>query len=86
MAVRAYKQAQSVGNVSVSRAADILKEAGLTPDEAEAIFKMTALPRFEDRFILPPYHREEVLGISTETIKQRGQIGLGFTQPPVRGL
>jgi len=86
MAVRAYKQAQTVGNLSVTRAADILKEAASTPEEAEAIFKMTSLPRFDDRFVLPPYHREEVLEIGTETIKQRGQIGLGFTQPPRRGL
>ncbi|MDO8687625.1 MAG: hypothetical protein Q7K41_03445, partial [Dehalococcoidales bacterium] len=85
MAVRAYKQAQSVGNHSVDKASELLKDAGCSAEEAEAISRLTALPRFEDRFVLPPYHREEVIGLGVEPIKQRGQVGLGFNQPPRRG-
>ncbi len=85
MAVRAYKQAQSVGNLSVDKASELLKDAGCSAEEAEAISRLTALPRFEDRFVLPPYHREEVIGLGVEPIKQRGQVGLGFNQPPRRG-
>ncbi|MBI2850435.1 MAG: nitrate reductase subunit beta [Chloroflexi bacterium] len=85
MAVRAYQQAKSVGNLSVGQASAQLAEAGCSTDEAEAIFRMTALPRFEDRFVLPPYHREEAIETTTETIKQKGETGLGFTRPPKRG-
>jgi nitrate reductase beta subunit len=85
IAVRAYQQAQSVGNLSVSQASAQLTEAGSTKDEAEAIFRMTALPRFDDRFVLPPYHREVAIETGMETIKQKGQTGLGFTRSPKRG-
>ncbi|MBI4283679.1 MAG: nitrate reductase subunit beta, partial [Chloroflexi bacterium] len=85
LAVRAYKQAQSVGNLSLERASALLVEAGSSAEEAEAISRLTSLPRFDDRFVLPPYHREEVIGLSIEPIKQKGQVGLGFTQPPRRG-
>ena len=85
LAVRAYKQAQSVGNLSVDKASELLKDAGCSADEAEAISRLTALPRFEDRFVLPPYHREKVMALDGDPIKQKGQVGLGFNKPPKRG-
>ncbi|MBI4180360.1 MAG: nitrate reductase subunit beta [Chloroflexi bacterium] len=84
-AVRAYQQAQSVGIVTTSQASALLTEAGCTADEAEAIFRLTSLPRFEDRFVLPPYHREEVIGLTIEPIKQKERVGFGFNQLPRRG-
>ncbi|MEK7354067.1 MAG: 4Fe-4S dicluster domain-containing protein, partial [Chloroflexota bacterium] len=85
LAVRAYKQAQSVGNISVEKASELLKDAGCSAEEAEAISRLTALPRFEDRFVIPPYHREEATELNIEPIKQRGQVGFGFNNPPKRG-
>jgi nitrate reductase beta subunit len=85
IAVRAYKQAQTVGNLSVAMAAAKLAEAGCSADEAEAIYRLTALPRFEDRFVMPPYHREEAIGLQVDPIIHRGQAGLGFSRSPKRG-
>ncbi|MDZ4230248.1 MAG: nitrate reductase subunit beta, partial [Dehalococcoidales bacterium] len=73
MAVRAYKQAKSAGNLTEQQAKSIMVEAGCAAEEAEEIARLTALPRFEDRFVLPPYHREEVTELSVETLKQQGQ-------------
>ncbi|MBI4296765.1 MAG: nitrate reductase subunit beta, partial [Chloroflexi bacterium] len=85
-AVRSHKQAQSVGNLTAQQAKTIMAEAGCTEADAEEIFRLTALPRFEDRFILPAYHREQATELTVETIKQRGQAGFGFTRSPRRGL
>ncbi|MBI2958095.1 MAG: nitrate reductase subunit beta [Chloroflexi bacterium] len=84
-AVRAYKQARSAGNLTEGRAQAIMGEARCAPEEAEEIFRLTALPRFEDRFVLPPYHREEVIALTTETLMQKGQTGFGYTRLPKRG-
>ncbi|MBI2869916.1 MAG: 4Fe-4S dicluster domain-containing protein, partial [Chloroflexi bacterium] len=84
-AVRAYKQAQSAGNITAAQAKTIMTEAGCTGEEAEEIFRLTALPRFEDRFILPPYHRETTTSLTGETIKLKGQTGFGTTRTPGRG-
>ncbi len=85
LAVRAYKQAQSVGNLSVEKASELLKDAGCSAEEAEAISRLTALPRFDDRFVIPPYHREVATEVNIAPIKQRGQVGFGFNMAPKRG-
>ncbi|MDZ4246080.1 MAG: nitrate reductase subunit beta [Dehalococcoidia bacterium] len=85
-AVRAYKQAKNVGNLSEQQAGKILAEAECTPEEAEDIARLTALARSEERFILPPYHREETIALTDETIRHKGQAGFGFINPPKRGM
>ncbi|MBI4302796.1 MAG: nitrate reductase subunit beta, partial [Chloroflexi bacterium] len=85
-AVRACQQAKSVGNLSEHQANSLLTEAECASVEAEEISRLTALPRFEDRFVLPPYHREEVIATFSEPLQQKGQTGLGLSKPPKRGL
>ncbi len=85
-AVRSYKQARLVGVMTEQQATAVMNEAGCGKEEAEAIATLTSLPRFEDRFVLPPYHREEVVELTMPTIKHSGQVGLGYTRPPKRGL
>ena len=87
VAVRSYKESQAAGNITVKQADVLCNEAGCGAEEAEQIFRLTALPRFEDRFVLPPYQREGAneTTAGTTVIKQKGQVGLGFTQPPKRG-
>ncbi len=85
-AVRVYQQAQSVGNFSRDRAAAIMAEAKCTATEAEDIFRLTSLPRVQDRFVLPPYHREESAEVVIDPLQHKYQVGFGFTKPPKRGL
>ncbi|MDO8692127.1 MAG: nitrate reductase subunit beta, partial [Dehalococcoidia bacterium] len=58
MAVRLFKRAQSVGDVSMQEAERALAAGGIGAEEAEAIFRLTSLPTFEQRFVIPPMARE----------------------------
>jgi len=52
-AVRVYKRSETVqDSSSPEKVNKILDEAGLTPDKAEAIFRLTSLPQFEERFVI----------------------------------
>ncbi|MBI2852810.1 MAG: nitrate reductase subunit beta [Chloroflexi bacterium] len=87
IAVRSHRQSKKVGNISENQANALLVEAGCTASEVEQIFRMTSLPRYEDRFVIPPYQRERDVETAPDrtAIKQKGQTGLGFTQAPRRG-
>ena len=87
VAVRSYKEAQTAGNISDRQADALCNEANCRAEEAEQIFRLTSLPRWEDRFVLPPHQREGAAELTpgTTVIKQKGQAGLGFTKSPVRG-
>ena len=84
-AVRVYKQASSVGNISKRQADAVMVEAGCTADDAEQISRLTALPRFDDRFVLPPYHREVVIEQLEDPLRHKHHVGVGFKRPPRRG-
>ncbi len=61
LAVRLHRRAETVGDVDRETADRALLEAGLTREQADEIFRLTALCTFEDRFVIPPMHREEAI-------------------------
>ena len=63
-----------------------LAEAELTPDAARQIARLTSLPRFNDRFVIPPYRREEQIQQTVDPQQHKYQVGFGFINPPRRGL
>ena len=89
MAVRYYKRAQDVDDVDPEKVKRVLREAHLTPEQAEAIYRLTALGNIENRYVMPPIQREEAIdgedapGCMPELCK--GACGFGTTQPPRRG-
>lgn len=89
MAVRYFKRAQEVDDVDPEKVKRVLREAHVTPETAEAIYRMTALGNMENRYVMPPIQREEAIegmgnnGCSPEFCK--GACGFGATQPPRRG-
>jgi len=85
LAVRVYRRAQSVGDVSAAEAMRILADAGLTPDRAEAIFKLTATPTFEERFVIPPMAREVNIESVIDPLTHKQGAGFGFRQEARRG-
>ncbi|OGO32328.1 MAG: nitrate reductase subunit beta [Chloroflexi bacterium RBG_16_56_11] len=85
-AVRSYAQARSAGNISESQAGDLLKKSGLTAETAGQIAALTSLPRFNDRFVIPPYRREVDIQETVNPQKHQGQTGFGFSRTPGRGL
>jgi len=86
LAVRWHRRAETVGDVDRTTADRYLREADCTIDEAEAIYKLTSLCTFEDRFVIPPMYREQAIEMVKEPHEQRAETGFGFVGGPQRGL
>ncbi|MCC6421566.1 MAG: nitrate reductase subunit beta, partial [Gemmataceae bacterium] len=85
-AVRWYRRALTVGDIDMAAAEKMLREADCTPEEAEEIYKLTSLCTFEDRFVIPPAHREEALEMMKDPHEHKQEAGFGFLSGPRRGL
>ena len=85
-AVRWHRRAETVGDVDRELADRMLHEANCTREEAEEIYKLTALCTFEDRFVIPPMHREQAIEMMKEPHEHREETGFGFVGGPRRGL
>ncbi|MCC7490909.1 MAG: hypothetical protein IT204_01100, partial [Fimbriimonadaceae bacterium] len=84
-AVRWWRRAQTVGDVPLEVAERMLREADCTPAEAEAIYHLTAISPFEERFVIPPMHREEAIEMLGDPGQHKASVGFGFTSKPQRG-
>lgn len=69
--------------MTVSR---IMREAHITPQEAEAIYQLTAIPTIDQRFVIPEIQREEAIESTCNPEICKGSCGLGISQQPGRGL
>jgi nitrate reductase beta subunit len=85
-AVRWYRRALTVGDVEMSVAERMLREADSSPEEAEAIYRLTSLCTFEDRFVIPPMHREEAIQMMEDPLAHKQSVGFGFMTGPRRGM
>ena len=85
LAVLIYKRRKSVEGEVDKATLRLLAEAGTDPEEAEAIYRLTALSTVRERFVLPPYHREISVEAQKDPLAHRGETGLGYLQAPVRG-
>jgi len=85
IAVRLYKRAEAVGDIASGEVTQALAEAGVTPEEAEAIYRLTSLATFEDRFVLPPMAREVAIEAVMDPFTHQAQTGVGFHREAQRG-
>ena len=86
MAVRIYRRWKTVGDVTEDRAMRTLNDCNLTPELAEGIYYLTALAKFDDRFVIPPAHREQAIEMMEFTGDHKGSAGFGPRQAPARGM
>jgi len=86
LAVRWHRRAETVGDVDRATADKFLREADCSIEEAEAIYKLTSLCTFEDRFVIPPMYREEAIEMLKEPGEHKAETGFGFVGGPRRGL
>ncbi|MDZ7740673.1 MAG: nitrate reductase subunit beta [Bacteroidota bacterium] len=86
MAVRIHRRNKTVGDMPADESHKALKDTGLTEEIADAIFRLTSIPLYDERFVIPPAHREEAIEMMEDTHEYRGEAGLGFTERPKRGL
>ena len=85
-AVRWHRRAETVGDIDRETANRMLREADCNAKEAEAIYQLTALCTFEDRFVIPPMYREQAVEMMKDPHEHRQTVGFGFSAGPTRGL
>ena len=85
-AVRWYRRSVTVGDVPMEVAMRMLAEADCTVEEAESIYKLTSLCTFDDRFVIPPAHREEAIQMLEDPMEHKQSVGFGFLSKPRRGM
>jgi nitrate reductase beta subunit len=87
MAIRIHRRHVTVGDVSKEKADLALQEAGLSAEMADAIYYLTALAKFDDRFVIPAAHREQAIEMMEFTGDKKGNTGFGFKEGTAqRGL
>ena len=84
IAVRIHRRSITVHDVSQ----DVLDAAYATgatdAAEADAIFRLTALPTYDERFVVPAMNRESAIEASMPTLQDKQETGFGFRQSPER--
>ncbi len=86
MAVRTWRRAVTVGDISKETAEKMLIAADCTIAEAEGIYHLTSIATLEDRFVIPPAHREEAIEMMDDPLEYKQHAGFGFRDKPTRGL
>lgn len=86
MAVRLHRRNETVGDLPEREVKDPMGEVNMDKETADAIFRLTSLPLFTDRFVIPAAHREEAMEMLESTADVKGNHGFGFKEPPKRGL
>ncbi|MBI2525827.1 MAG: nitrate reductase subunit beta [Candidatus Rokubacteria bacterium] len=85
IAVRIYKRARSAKDVPEENVTAALAQGRTTPEEVEAIFRLTAMPTFDERFVIPPLARESAIESITTPFTHKREGGFGLRKPPARG-
>lgn len=86
MAVRLHRRGVTVGDINKAEVASAMNDVNMDADTADAIFRLTALATFDERFVIPPAHREESIEMLESTADVKGNTGFGFKETPARGL
>jgi len=85
LAVRAFKRRQSVDGEVDEGTRQMLADVGVSEDRAEAMYRLTTLPKLEERFVLPPYRREMSIEALNDPLSFKGSTGFGYLEQPQRG-
>lgn len=86
MVVRLHRRDITVGDMDKEKVDAMLADLDMTREEAEGIYQLTSLPSFDQRFVIPPAHREEADEMLQNTADKKGNTGFGFKPQPARGL
>lgn len=86
LAVKIHRRNITVGDLSEEEVVQAMQDVGISKEEADNIYRLTSLATFEERFVIPPAHREESLEMMEDTADTKGNTGFGFKMKPARGL
>ncbi|MHB8762960.1 MAG: nitrate reductase subunit beta [Deferrisomatales bacterium] len=84
LAVRVWKREQTVAGAASPATLDVLPAAGLTPEAAQALYALTTTAGFDERYVLPAYHRELGDALGPDADERRTSGGLGYARSPGR--
>ncbi len=84
IAVRLHTRYNRVGDVPAQEVQEALSLANLTCEEAENIFRLTSMPTFEERFVIPPLAREQAIESTIDPFAYKPAAGFGFRKAPAR--
>ncbi len=56
----------------------LIQDTGLTEEQIEDMYRLLAIAKYDDRFVIPQTHREEVADLYME----QGSCGLSFAGGP----
>lgn len=73
--MRIHMRNQQTGKISESA---LLERVGMDAQEVEDMYRLLAIAKYNDRFVIPPAHREEVEDLFSE----QGSCGLDFAGGP----
>jgi nitrate reductase / nitrite oxidoreductase, beta subunit len=85
-ALRTYQRSKTVGDISAEQARRDMEEAQSGPEELEAVYRLTSLSAFEERFVIPPFLRERAIENTVDPGTHKGEAGIGYLRPPKRGF
>jgi len=85
LAVRTWRRAATTGDIPMDKAKALLAEADCTPEQADAIYHLTSIAPFDERFVIPPMHREQAIEMLEDPLSAKGFEGFGLRQRPERG-
>ncbi len=86
MAVRLHRRQETVGDLPENEVYGPMHEVVMDKETADSIFRLTSLPHYDERFVIPAAHREEAMEMLESTADVKGNHGFGFKEPPKRGL
>jgi nitrate reductase beta subunit len=84
--VRIHRRDKTVGDLDKENVKKALNEVNLNSDSADDIYNLTSLAKFDDRFVIPPAHREQAIEMLENTGDEKGSSGFGFIEKPARGI
>jgi len=84
LAVRTWRRHVTVGDIDADVAERALREAECTQEEAEDIYRLTALASMDERIVIPPMQREQAIEMLRDPHEHKQSAGFGFRQGPMR--
>ncbi len=93
VAVRVFMRAKKVKDIAAAEVEKALSQGRTDAREAEAIYRLTSLPTFDERFVIPAMERESAVEeqfpaldpIARNYPTHKGEVGFGYRGDPHRG-
>lgn len=77
MTVRYHRRKVTVDDINENIVKAAFDETNYNAEIADAIYKLTSLVKYDERFVIPPAHREEAIEMLKSTDDHKGDTGFG---------